>query len=494
MGRRYLNNLIGLLLVWLRLCHISPSNAQDLETILTDPGNNWAPTTTVTFPGTQEFIDATLRWEVYAPPSYSAAISPGTEADVVKSVKLAITHNIPLLATGARHGYTTTLARLRNGLAIDLSQFDSIKVDEQDETVTVGGAVKMRQVFDPVYDAGFELQTGGSQCPGLIGATLGGGIGRDLGRYGLVLDALLSVRLVTADARLIDVSATSHPDLFWAIRGAGANFGIIISATYKLHSISNDNYGGHATSFDINIPLDMSATYFKTLADSYSGGLPAKVESQAIVIYDPTTGGPSLLANWVYFGPEAEARKAIAPIFGLGLTNITTTVVPWSKLSATIFYGVDASTCSGNRSVDMYGVTMRAISAPTYQAAVEKMTKLYAENAEARESMLTFEFLPNEAALSVPDDATAYPWRDAIAYLLISLAGMGEAGEGFGRQMRGEFAATSGYPGLSVYVNYAHGDESPEQVFGSRKLPKLTALKKIWDPNNVFRFSNPLPV
>ncbi|KAI1448849.1 hypothetical protein F5Y02DRAFT_414852 [Annulohypoxylon stygium] len=495
MERRYLNHLISLLLASLGLCYISPSNAQDLETILTDPSNNWASTTVVSFPGSQEFINATLRWEVYAPPSYSAAISPGTEADVVKSVKLAIAHNIPLLATGARHGYTVTLARLQNGLAIDLSHFDSVRVNEQDETVTVGGAVKMRQVLDPVYDAGFELQTGGSQCPGLLGATLGGGIGRDLGRYGLVLDALLSVRLVTADARLIDVSATSHPDLFWAIRGAGANFGIIISATYKLHRISDDDdYDGHATTFDINIPLDMSATYFNTLVNSYGSGLPAKVESQAIVIYDPTTSGASLIANWVYFGPEAEARKAIAPILGLGLTNVTTTVVPWSKLSATIFYGVDSSTCSKNRSVDMYGVTMRAMSAPTYQAAVEKMTKLYADNAEARGSMLTFEFLPNEAALSVPDDATAYPWRDAIAYLLISLNGMGEAGEDFGRQMRSEFVATSGYPDLSVYVNYAHGDESPEQLFGSRKLPKLTSLKKTWDPNDVFGFSNPLPL
>lgn len=115
------------------------------------------------------------------------------------------------------------------------------------------------------------------------------------------MDALLSVRLVTADARLIDVSATSHPDLFWAIRGAGANFGIIISATYKLHRISDDDdYDGHATTFDINIPLDMSATYFNTLVNSYGSGLPAKVESQAIVIYDPTTSGvsPSIISSY----------------------------------------------------------------------------------------------------------------------------------------------------------------------------------------------------
>lgn len=89
MERRYLNHLISLLLASLGLCYISPSNAQDLETILTDPSNNWASTTVVSFPGSQEFINATLRWEVYAPPSYSAAISPGTEADVVKSVYMS---------------------------------------------------------------------------------------------------------------------------------------------------------------------------------------------------------------------------------------------------------------------------------------------------------------------------------------------------------------------------------------------------------------------
>ncbi|KUI74338.1 hypothetical protein VM1G_09891 [Cytospora mali] len=121
------NSLTATLLIWLGICHVSLCSAhmQDLRALLTNQSNDWASTTTVSFPGSQEFTNATLRWDIYAPPTYSAAISPGTEADVVKSVKLATTHNISILATGRRHGYTTTLEKLQNGLAIDLSKLNS---------------------------------------------------------------------------------------------------------------------------------------------------------------------------------------------------------------------------------------------------------------------------------------------------------------------------------------------------------------------------------
>lgn len=74
----------------------------------------------------------------------------------------------------------------------------------------------------------------------MVGATIGAGVGPNQGQYGLIIDALVSVRLVTADGQLIEVSKYSHPDLFWAIRGAGSNFGIITYATYRVHDALND--------------------------------------------------------------------------------------------------------------------------------------------------------------------------------------------------------------------------------------------------------------
>jgi hypothetical protein len=121
----------------------------------------------------------------------------------------------------------------------------------------------------------------------MVGGTLGAGVGRDEGRYGLMIDSLLKVCLVTADAQLIEVSATSHADLFWAIRGAGANFGIVTSATYQLHKIDTDSsYDGHVTNIDMVFPANKSADYFDTAVNSFNGSLPADVASETIVMYD----------------------------------------------------------------------------------------------------------------------------------------------------------------------------------------------------------------
>ncbi|KAI0849726.1 hypothetical protein F5Y00DRAFT_268817 [Daldinia vernicosa] len=480
--------------IWLGTFQLSNCNTQDLRVILTDPKNEWAPTTAVSFPDSQAFTNATLRWDIYAPPTYVAAISPGTAADVVKSVKLARSHNISILATGGRHGYTTTFKKLQNGLAIDLSKLDTVNINQHAETVTVGGGVRVGQIFDPVYNAGFELQTITSQCPGMIGSTLGAGVGRDEGRYGLAIDALQSVRLVTADARLIDVSATSHADLFWAIRGAGANFGIIVSATYKLHNIlNNDDYDGKVTNVDIIFPANMSATYFNTAVNSYNGSLPAKLSAETIVMYDAESNGAHLLANWVYFGPEAKAREIMAPILNLQSATISLSVVPWNQVANKYLFGTDPSNCAGGRSENVYGVNMKNMSPSTYQAAFEKMGQFYADHTDGRQALLSLEMFPNEAARAIPDAATAYPWRDTVAHLLILLTEAGTAGDELGRQIRSDFAATSGYPDLAVYVNYAHGDESLEQIYGRSQLPRLAVLKKTWDPDNVFGFNNALP-
>ncbi|ORY71928.1 uncharacterized protein BCR38DRAFT_480404 [Pseudomassariella vexata] len=240
---------------------VSGVNA-DLRSFLTDPVRAWAANTTISFPSSTEFFDATERWTIFRSPTYRAAISPGTEEDVIKAVKLATSLKIPFLVTGHHHEYTTTLGNLRNGIAIDLSHFIFIELDVAAETVTIGPGVTAGDVFDPLYEAGFEIQTGSASCPALIGVTLGGGLGRFTGVHGLLLDALVSVRLITADGKLREVLKNKHPDLLWAIRGAGANFGVVTSATYKLSPLRNN---GDILNADFIFPAEKSSGYFRAL-------------------------------------------------------------------------------------------------------------------------------------------------------------------------------------------------------------------------------------
>jgi hypothetical protein len=379
-------------------------------------------------------------------------------------------------------------------LAVDLGGLTSIEIDQDAETLTIGGGVKVNDIFNPVYEAGFELQTITSQCPGMVGATLGAGVGRDGGRYGLMIDALKSVRLVTADGHLIEVSKTSYPDLFWALRGAGANFGVVTSATYNLHRIpSSGAYNGTVVNFDMVWPANMTSDYFEALANSYGGSLPAKLSSQAIVLYDAVSNNVQLASNWVYFGPEAEARKLLEPILALQPPVVVAKAVPWNLLANTFLQGTDPANCPRGKNQSIFGLNMRRMSPSTYQNVVEKMAKFYQDHPEGRKSLVSLETFPNYATKAVARDSTAYPWRDTVAHALIILVEAGAVGDAIGSELRRDLVTTSGYGDLSVYVNYARGDETLPQIYGETQLPRLVSLKRKWDPTGVFVYNNAIP-
>ncbi|KAL4925107.1 FAD-binding oxidoreductase [Aspergillus undulatus] len=205
----HLSNLFILVSLWLSRESQADSAIADASSGITSlfSSQTWSPDTVLSFPSSAEFEDATARWNIRRAPSYAAALSVGAEEDVITAVKAATIHNISFLATGGRHGFGVTLRRLEDGLALDLSSLDAVTVDSSAGTVTVGPGVRLSGVFEPVYNAGYQLQTGICTC---------------------------GVRLVTATGDLLEVSESSNPDLFWAVRGAAHNFGIITEATYQL--------------------------------------------------------------------------------------------------------------------------------------------------------------------------------------------------------------------------------------------------------------------
>ena len=116
------------------------------------------------------------------------------------------------------------------------------------------------------------LATGSSSCVGMVGATLGGGVGRYNGLHGMILDSLLSVRMVTANGDIVVASATENEDLFWGIRGAGFNYGIIVSAEYQVYNLTSS----FVMNADMIFPASANATIFNYLK-SYETSLPAKL-------------------------------------------------------------------------------------------------------------------------------------------------------------------------------------------------------------------------
>ncbi|KAI5918413.1 hypothetical protein F4810DRAFT_576182 [Camillea tinctor] len=467
----------------------------DLRSLLSDPARQWSDATTISYPGSSEFTGATERWTIFDPPTYTAAISPGTEEDVIKLVNLARSNDIPFLATGGRHGYTTTIGDLHDGLAIDLSNLNSYSIDSDAGTLTAGAGVRVNTIMDPVYEAGYFLQTGTAYCPGLIGVTLGGGIGRFTGLYGLMIDALVSVRIVTANGTLIEASESSNSDLFWGIRGAGANFGIITEATFQLNPVPN---GGNIFTSDLIFPANMTNEFFQAV-ESYNNVFPAEMAGIVIMSWDDTSNSTVLLTNWIYVGSEDDARSALAPILNLSPPYLTTQMVTANKLINSTFNNFAAAICTEGVIRDIHSTNLKNHNATTWQSTFEQVADFFESHPGARSGAVQYELYPNQAMNAVSSDATAWPWRDAIGYFQTAFSwdqgddATASASATFAQELMSEVVETSGYSDVTIFVNYANGDEKQENIYGADKLPRLAQLKRTYDPSEMFSWNNGIP-
>ncbi|KAG8168419.1 hypothetical protein KVR01_001168 [Diaporthe batatas] len=474
----------------------------DIKKVFTSGGNGWSPDTKISFPDDDDFAQVTTRWATYKPPTYAAAISPATEEDVVKAIKLATEHGISFLATAGRHGYSTVHSKLQNGLAIDLRKLNSIQLDKETETVTVGGGVTTGEMLDPLFEAGFDIPTGSCSATGMVGATLGGGVGRYSGIYGLLIDSLLSLRVVTASAKVVDVSATSNPELFWGMRGAGANFGLVTSATYRIYPINgNPRLRGAVTNIDFVIPAHMASGYFEMLEKHFGGNrMPPNLAPISIVMFNPEHSVPQILGTWAYLGPEDEAREVIAPLLALEPPILAIQNIPTNKLLHAAAFGFVPLIQQDSAIRSAYSANMKDISGSALHDAFNKMCALYEAHPDARRSAIEMEHFPNQAMAAVLDDETAYPWRDSRSNIICLFSWQEDPNSSapqavaeLGPQIRANLCKAGGYDDVSVYVSYSQGDETLEQVYGRRKLPRLAALKKEWDPNNIFAYNFTLP-
>jgi FAD/FMN-containing dehydrogenase len=224
------------------------------------------------------------RWTNYKAPSYGiGAVKPATAHDVQAIVRISVANNIPFFVTGGGHGISDYQSF--NGLSIDLSHFNTIESSPRGDRITIGGAVKIHQLIKPLAELGRELPLGSCACVGVIGATLGGGIGGLHGHRGLLIDLLEEVEMVTSTGDLIKASSTTNEDLFWALRGAGSNFGIVTSATYRLPKVSNN---GMYVNADYVYPAEANQSFFKIMAD-FDESLPSRLAITAVSFFNRMT-------------------------------------------------------------------------------------------------------------------------------------------------------------------------------------------------------------
>ena len=194
-------------------------------------------------PGGAGFEEASRIWNGMIRRMPALVVRPTAVDDVVESIRFARDHHVLLSVKGGGHNIAGT-ALADGGLTLDMSRMKSVEVDPKERVVRVGPGCLLQDVDRATQAYGLATVLGFVSETGVAGLTLGGGFGYLTRRFGWAVDNLLEVEIVTADGKVRRVSREAQPDLFWAVRGGGGNFGVITEFVYRLHPIGPEITGG----------------------------------------------------------------------------------------------------------------------------------------------------------------------------------------------------------------------------------------------------------
>ncbi|KAI9674806.1 MAG: hypothetical protein M1817_001710 [Caeruleum heppii] len=441
----------------------------------------------VIYPSNPDWAIQSSRWSEYSAPSFIAVVKPAVEADVIATVNYAVSHNISFLAQGGGHGYAATLGVIQNAIMINMANLDYIRMNGT--FVTVGGGSVVGALGNTTYAAGRQLTTGSCPCVGNIGATLGGGHGRLQGQHGLMLDNLVTLRVVLANGTAINVSETENSDLFWGMRGAGQNFGIVLEATYRTAPLVT---GG--TNYDVEMVFsDDKLEAVFDLVNEQIRRMPPELAVNILFAGVAETSRPILVVNFVYAGSQTDGQPWIQPWRDLEPVVLTEANFTWAELPYRTGNGLIAAWCEKGGFKHTYSNNIRVFNTQTMRNVYTSWGNFLEANPNMNRTVFLFEVYGQQAVRAVTERSTAYPHR-RVANALSLIAtwytdpALDTAVSDWARGLRNDLAATSGYPRLYVYQNYAEGDEPLEAVYGydNWRMERLRNLKRTYDPRNVF--------
>lgn len=389
--------------------------------------------------------------------------------DVVRAVTFARERELLLAVRGGGHsfpGYSTC----DGGLVIDLSSMNSVRVHAPSLTAHVGGGAWVVHVDAATQKEELATTLGQISNTGVGGLTLGGGFGWLSRRFGLACDNLISVELVTADGKVRRVSDKDEPDLFWAVRGGGGNYGIATTFEYRLHPLKPAALAGH-----VSYPAPQVKDAIEFYADLLSRA-PREL-SVDLGLGAGADGQPSANIYILYTGDPKVGDKLLEPLRRFGKPS-ENTIGPKTYLAVQSQFDGPPVDPSNNY---IKGGFVREYSAGLIAALAGEF--------RPDDRISAFFQSANGAVADVPQSATAFSHRNAIANMMLlghwHDASYNEEGRARLRGIWDKLAVfTDGY-----YVNLNDADPKGTDRNYGRNFARLAALKKQYDPQNLFRLN-----
>lgn len=403
-------------------------------------------------------------------------------ADTAAAIAFARGNNLELAVRSGGHsgaGHSTT----HGGLVIDVRDLQGIEIDAANRTVWVGAGVTAMELTEALAPHQLIVGFGDAGSVGISGITLGGGVGYLARKHGLSIDSLLAVELVTADGRQLLADAASHPELFWALRGGGGNFGVVTSFEFRLDPLGPDVLAG-----PIVHPMSAAAELLAFWRD-FMRTAPDQLQCMPVIFAPPAVDGSfgptvfALVPLWA--GDPADGEAAMAPLREIGSPLADGVAL---ARYATLLFSLDEMYRAGDRN---YYRTAFFDDIP--DAALAEFARR-ADPVPTRESSIFLEPLGGAIARRARD-ATAFPHRERM-YCVTAVPKWQDAARDDEMIAWAErlFEPLDAYAAPGAYVNYLDGaGEAQARAAYGEHWDRLVELKRRWDPENLFRSNHNIP-
>ncbi|MFM0244741.1 FAD-binding oxidoreductase [Paraburkholderia sediminicola] len=431
-------------------------------------------------PGDAGFDEARSIWNAMIDRHPAMILRCAGVADVRRGVAFARDNDLPLAVRGGGHNIAGT-ALCDDGLVIDLSPMKSVQIDPAARRAYVEPGATLGDFDHEAQAFGLATPLGINSTTGVAGLTLGGGFGWLSRKYGMTVDNLISADVVTADGELRHASADSHPDLFWAIRGGGGNFGVVTRFEFALHPVGPLVYGGLVV-----LPFDQAKhallqyrTAVEQMPEEFSVWPVVRLAPPLPFLPPEAHGKPVIVFAMCYSGPVENGPSVVEVVRGFG-TPVGEHLGPmpyamWQQ-------AFDPLLAPGARNY-WKSHNLDKISDGLIDALLDAIGTLPSPQCEI--------FLGQIGAQTcrVPVDATAYSSRDT--QYAMNVHGRWDDASDDERCIawaRAFFAAAAPFALGSVYVNFMTQEEGGRvaDAYGPN-YERLTAVKQSYDPHNLFR-------
>ncbi|RBR07417.1 uncharacterized protein FIESC28_10658 [Fusarium coffeatum] len=441
----------------------------------------------VLLPGDEDYEEKLQRWSEACVKRAAAVVMPCNSSEVSLAVNFAASNQIPMTVCGG--GHSSSGASSSEGLVIDLRKMRKVRVDTKAMTVEFQGGCLWEDVDVALEQYGLATVGGVVNHTGVGGLTLGGGHGYLTGRHGLTIDNLLEVEVVLADGSVVEASEDKNADLFWAIRGAGAQFGVVTQFVSRAH------HQGKVWSGTIAYSADKLPELLHFANKSYER---PNSEGHCLALgigFGPDGTSRAVSAIPLFHGQEPEARSYFSDVLQLEAiadnTEMMTTAKTNTLLNPVMDHGLRRITGSGN-------IVMPLKIEPMLRTA-EEFWEFCERYGGMGKSVMAIEFFPTEKIREVAQDATAYANRgdyfDVLTLFGWETPDYDNAVREFNRSICKQVREANGYLAgsgghwskgpVGVYVNVEAESISPEDAWGGN-LTRLRELKKRYDPQNLF--------